>query len=495
LQSKLDSANSQLALHGSSDPYALSTVTAKFEELKKTHADCAPRLQIAQKNLATFETERRKFKEQLAAEERARSKVQKEHIEKQESDIARMRQARDTALAHVSLEQSKVAQEFGQIQQLRLIANSRKDRIKALESEVERFKIAIAEGSGDNALLAYFGENVEEGEDEIGNPYTELRERLRSMEGKMAMQQVALDKLPSESRDKEALLEVQHTLELKVSQLEAKLDTDIAAALDKEKEASASLSTKLAASQKTHSHLITEINSMCEALTSLETQVSAKVLKLIDTETSMSRLNLEKAKLDQKCSVLSKQLATISNANSTGKKLIDRQLDRIRGFEDVERGLIAQISSLEKIVFQENSGTAVYKARVDELERQVSESQTKIEKLSAHAAELDRIAKKMAIIEDGERERRKISENCEVLKRKVEGLPPTAEGDLEKQLDDCKRLLKCSSCNIRFKSTCLLKCMHTFCKECIDDMYNSRQRKCPSCGTPFSSHDIKQIFL
>jgi E3 ubiquitin-protein ligase BRE1 len=60
---------------------------------------------------------------------------------------------------------------------------------------------------------------------------------------------------------------------------------------------------------------------------------------------------------------------------------------------------------------------------------------------------------------------RKAQESIAVLQGKVEFLtkPETANDiALQKQLDDCKKLLKCQSCHHNFKSHVLLKCMHTF---------------------------------
>lgn len=54
-------------------------------------------------------------------------------------------------------------------------------------------------------------------------------------------------------------------------------------------------------------------------------------------------------------------------------------------------------------------------------------------------------------------------EKLSTLSQKVEYLSKTgADINIQKQLEDCKKLLKCQSCNHNFKSHVLLKCMHTF---------------------------------
>ena len=62
-------------------------------------------------------------------------------------------------------------------------------------------------------------------------------------------------------------------------------------------------------------------------------------------------------------------------------------------------------------------------------------------------------------------------------------------------LKGAKKLMQCNVCNFRTKSHVLLKCMHVFCKECVDTRLETRQRKCPQCGGMFGPNDVKQIYL
>eukprot|EP00835_Amoeboradix_gromovi_P006118 NODE_665_length_5410_cov_0.165317.p1 type:complete len:549 gc:universal NODE_665_length_5410_cov_0.165317:3340-4986(+) len=62
-------------------------------------------------------------------------------------------------------------------------------------------------------------------------------------------------------------------------------------------------------------------------------------------------------------------------------------------------------------------------------------------------------------------------------------------------LEQYKALLKCSACNINFKSQVITKCWHMFCEDCINSRIETRQRKCPSCSDSFGIHDIKPIYF
>lgn len=67
--------------------------------------------------------------------------------------------------------------------------------------------------------------------------------------------------------------------------------------------------------------------------------------------------------------------------------------------------------------------------------------------------------------------------------------------ELKDQIDLYRKLLKCNSCKTRDKNAIITKCMHVFCRDCLDTRIETRQRKCPNCGEPFGQGDIKNIYL
>ncbi|KAG0440817.1 E3 ubiquitin-protein ligase BRE1 [Dictyocoela muelleri] len=58
-----------------------------------------------------------------------------------------------------------------------------------------------------------------------------------------------------------------------------------------------------------------------------------------------------------------------------------------------------------------------------------------------------------------------------------------------------RRLLICSICDINYKDTALSKCMHLFCKDCVENRIKMRNRKCPICAETFNFNDIKRVYL
>ncbi|RYG50055.1 hypothetical protein EON67_05985 [archaeon] len=63
------------------------------------------------------------------------------------------------------------------------------------------------------------------------------------------------------------------------------------------------------------------------------------------------------------------------------------------------------------------------------------------------------------------------------------------------QLQMLRSRLECSVCRKNFKDVVLMRCSHLFCQECIDNNIKARHRKCPACGKPFGTDDVKKVYF
>ncbi|OMJ69389.1 hypothetical protein SteCoe_32891 [Stentor coeruleus] len=57
-----------------------------------------------------------------------------------------------------------------------------------------------------------------------------------------------------------------------------------------------------------------------------------------------------------------------------------------------------------------------------------------------------------------------------------------------------RKMIKCSVCCVNTKDIILSKCLHTFCKVCLNEQLASRKRKCPLCKIRFSADDMKNFW-
>ena len=76
----------------------------------------------------------------------------------------------------------------------------------------------------------------------------------------------------------------------------------------------------------------------------------------------------------------------------------------------------------------------------------------------------------------------------------AEALSSSSSGAAD-MLEMTLNMLRCSVCKDRFKSVCIKKCFHLFCKECIDENIRNRSRKCPACGEKFGQDDVATVYF
>jgi len=70
-----------------------------------------------------------------------------------------------------------------------------------------------------------------------------------------------------------------------------------------------------------------------------------------------------------------------------------------------------------------------------------------------------------------------------------------ASGELKEQLEYYRGIVKCPLCMKNEKNAVINKCFHTFCRDCIDQRLNLRNRKCPTCAVPIDFQSVKELFL
>jgi E3 ubiquitin-protein ligase BRE1 len=66
---------------------------------------------------------------------------------------------------------------------------------------------------------------------------------------------------------------------------------------------------------------------------------------------------------------------------------------------------------------------------------------------------------------------------------------------LQEEVQELRKVMRCSVCSARQKNCVITKCYHMFCKECVDENLRTRHRKCPACGKGFGADDVHAIWL
>ncbi|PON33407.1 Cdk-activating kinase assembly factor [Parasponia andersonii] len=124
----------------------------------------------------------------------------------------------------------------------------------------------------------------------------------------------------------------------------------------------------------------------------------------------------------------------------------------------------------------------------------VDESQSKVDKSRVAMVDLQMELEKERF------EKRRIEEELEVLRRKALRLRAQTEGSsiiekLQQELGEYREILKCTICLDRTKQVVITKCYHLFCNPCVQQIIDTRHRKCPTCSTTFGPNDVKSVYI
>ncbi|KAJ1340290.1 hypothetical protein BSLG_005063 [Batrachochytrium salamandrivorans] len=394
----------------------------------------------------TLHSDRRMFTDQVRALEAKERKTLEADFRKLELDLHRIRSGRDTLQKNLDERTARDDVEFKQNQELRLIANT------CIEIKQQHFEALVISLQSED-------------------PISDLSLKL------------------TETEDARQALAVQ--LE-KYTRIFGSTESDSGVRLEAQAHELEEFATKCKYYQKTESRLLTEIETIGKAWADLESQNSKRVTNLTEKEDHIMRLLAEKTKYEQKFAMLSKQSTTYNNMGIALRRQSDKQLEQIRKQEDIEKNLSMQLQVLEKEAATKAPALEKEKRKVAELLQQVGQYKDRFLNATQRCDQLVNVVKqKTELIEHEADAKRRLQEQVELLKKKMETITNSQPQDAQllKQLEEYKLLLKCQSCSHNFKSHVLLKCMHTFCKDCIDTIYNSRQRKCPACGTAFGQQD------
>lgn len=129
--------------------------TDLFKHLKSQHEDVIKRINHLEatnvqlrEEAEKLQKERTAYRIQLENESQAAIAEKEAQLIQAESDLARIRTGRDELLADVTMRRAAQSQEKASIDQARELASVREERVKALESEVERLSTQNSQSNG-----------------------------------------------------------------------------------------------------------------------------------------------------------------------------------------------------------------------------------------------------------------------------------------------------------------------------------------------------------
>ncbi|KAJ2409229.1 E3 ubiquitin-protein ligase bre1 [Coemansia sp. RSA 2526] len=474
-------------------------------------------------------TSRTEFEEGIVAESTAQRQALEAEMQRVQSDLVRVRHHRDQVQRELEERRTQDAVEDQKSAELKLLSDVRRERMNALVSENKRLLACISVLRGDRAAFdTYTDEELSKTTavaDELRAKLEQVVRREKHLADRLEALSVQGDddthmKSPAqpaagESETARKVVELQSARE-EVDRLQQRIKKyeDIlgGAVVDEHGSISEDAKTnELAAKQKRVDELVLErdglertsammereLQTICDSFAKLEEQNTSKVWDLSAKEQAVGRVVAEKCKYEEKFIGLNKEREAQRMANQALRNQNAKQLEHIKAIEERDRALAQQLSLVGG---EAEKATQAWQAT----QTQLQEAQQRSQELEDQARALEeqvRIAtqalnERTESLGAVEHDRRRVQEALDAANRQLGEAEKTADQTgLAKLCADYKTLLKCTTCQTNFKSHVLLRCMHVFCKQCIDSRIETRQRKCPTCSEPFGAKDVRQIYL
>jgi len=256
--------------------------------------------------------------------------------------------------------------------------------------------------------------------------------------------------------------------------------------------------------------LYAELDSISAAWEALDRQVKAKVFDLSAMEERLTKAGIDRAKAENKFYTAMRDKEAVENERKNLSRTLEKQSKALEKLVESEAGLKNRVEGSEKELGALRKNLLERLQKEKALEEEAKELRLRAEgeskrvedmratmaarekELDGHRAELRKSEESLL------RAKKEIERQTAKLKASSTNLNSTAssrEAQLQSEIDKCMRIIKCSTCQINIRNTVITKCMHSFCKQCIESRISTRQRKCPACNLPFSQGEVQPLFF
>ncbi|KAL0956409.1 hypothetical protein HGRIS_002557 [Hohenbuehelia grisea] len=493
------------------------------DELKQREASVTE----ARESRAATEEENKKLKElskAMNAEHELKSQQILEFktlLDKRDAENARIRETRDQQAADLHDRKYKDSIKMASHQEQRTLAESRLTRIAALESEVRRCKSQLAAQAGNVELMTFLFRS-----DEDPTAYIEqLKGQLAAAEARASAAEQSFSYFrdhPDAISVIRADAETKAKLEEVTAQLEkyqavygdaSMLPPEIQKLSDllQQKEAEiVRLRALEAHHQESEAPLYSEIEKLSLAWESLDKQVASKVFDLSSLEERIVKNVAERAKMENKFYAVVRAKESLEGENKNLLRHREKQKVAIQRTVDAKMAAESYFTNLEYEVEQKQLELENLRTKVSELEVAYGTAKANYEHEKHRVEEAWRlqrlhesqVTQQLRDLHTAEEAAWKSHKEAEKLKDSYQKAKSAASAPvsqkteaLQQDLDQVTNLVQCKVCSKALRDTIITKCMHTFCRSCIDMRLSSRQRKCPSCGQGFGHQDVSNFFL
>ncbi|KAF7731980.1 E3 ubiquitin-protein ligase bre1 [Apophysomyces ossiformis] len=449
-----------------------------------------------ERELDAIMSEREILEDQVRSEKQAHGMAMEAEMKRLENDLSRIRSQREHYQQLLNDQISKEARDTKTNDAIISSVENEKKRIETLEAQLLNTQPDIS-GSKDLEL-------VQQLDDELQMTESVLRLLNEKLKAKRDGTILSADSM------KESIVLHKKKIELLQEKLESWIKMASAddrsaqlrllmSDLDKHAKELEKLETMRDFYENNESELLQQVDRVAAIYGKLEEQSSKKTLDISYKKEQVAKLQAEKSKYAQTFSSLKeaneKQMANVAVLRRTS----EQQLEHVRQLEEREKSLESQVEEKEIKLRDITKEVDDSRDNLISLTQQCDICRYQLTHLELRSSEVQKKLNEGVQALEEERAARKKQE--EKIKRKqdtlsaIEGGDNSEEKQLTEECEEFRALLKCSACHMRFRSQLLTRCMHTFCKECIDARLETRQRRCPTCGEPFGVSDAKSFYM
>jgi hypothetical protein len=211
---------------------------------------------------------------------------------------------------------------------------------------------------------------------------------------------------------------------------------------------------------------------------------SVDLLRVKDEQ--CTRLLAQHLQLQHRLTSLEQEIAVLRRRDSFVNDLLDRTTKDLEKFTNHDLAQAEYVRSLH--------------VEVGKLEQLLSSVQVDLSNIRTGMTQVDELNKTLKItLASAQSEFQQTIQNLreDYLQRAQTGGPRqigVANSLIEIELDELRLKVRCPLCHTRPRTVALLSCMHSFCRECVDEkMLNARNRKCPLCMQRFADADVRRL--
>ncbi|KAG2204484.1 hypothetical protein INT46_005413 [Mucor plumbeus] len=418
---------------------------------------------------------RQQLVEQVKSEKMAQGTTMEAEMRRLEGDLNRIRGQRDHFQLLVEEQKIKEGRERESQEKIISFANQGKTRIASLETRINRLKA----------------------EQEMAGPFAKEANTFNELKSNLSHLNILLSSLEMiEKRTTPMHLSSLTALEQQLGKWKSNTLIEEFDSISNETQKSNLMIEFL---EKNEGHLLEEIDRVAGIYDRLEEQQNKKVFDLAQKRDQALKLQAEKSKYAQTFASLisakERQIAAVSSLRMTKEK----QQELIRQLEEKEKSLELQVHEKENEIRKLYKTIEEDKTDLEDISHLCEDYRISIDQNEIMLIELQKMLKeKTRLLDEEKRLQDQTEENYEKMKKKWDKISQgdnPAEQQLIDECEELRALLKCSTCRQRFRTHILTRCMHTFCKNCIDARLETRQRRCPTCSEPFGANDVKNFYL